>query len=407
MKAILGDYIAEAVNGFASGERTEDGVIQLRMNNVSSKGSIDLSRSIRVPTSDKQRQRFLLKQGDVLFNHTNSTELVGKTALFDAYDEDVVFSNHFTRLRVKPEKADATYLSFFINHLWNRGYFRQRCQVWVGQSAVRFEVLATAPAKFPDVSTQHRVAFRLKEQMSAVEQARQSANDASKAIRPLLEKTIADSFRCIIPLSLGRDEAPAPKGWRWKSLVELARLATGHTPSRRCPEYWADGDIPWLALPDIRALDCHVATKTSEMTNALGIANSSARLLPPGTVALSRTASVGFVTLFGKEMATSQDFVNWVCGPDLYPSFLMWLLRAARVFIRGASTGAVHQTVYMNVVERFRVCLPNIAEQKKIAARLDESFRLIQQLQAAHEAQLAALDRLPGAYLREAFGNLQ
>lgn len=266
--------------------------------------------------------------------------------------------------------------------------------------------IATIKVSLPDLPTQRQIASRLKEQMSAVEQARHAASSALQSIRVLLDKTIAESFHSITPLSLGRDEVPAPEGWRWQSLLELARLATGHTPSRRCPEYWANGDIPWLALPDIRALDCHVVTETSEMTNAKGIANSSARLLPAGTVALSRTASVGFVTIFGREMATSQDFVNWVCGPDLNPPFLMWLLRAARPFIKGASTGAVHQTVYMDVVERFRVCIPSLEAQTTIAARLDESFRLIQHLQAAHEAQLEALDKLPGAYLREAFGSL-
>lgn len=242
--------------------------------------------------------------------------------------------------------------------------------------------------------------------MVALEKARESAAIAFTAAKALLDKTIADSFYGITPLSLGRDEAPAPEGWRWHSLLDLAQLATGHTPSRRCPEYWVEGDIPWLALPDIRALDCRVVTETSEKTNADGIANSSARVLPANTVALSRTASVGFVTIFGREMATSQDFVNWVCGPQLHAPFLMWLLRAARSFIKGVSTGAVHQTVYMDVVERFRICLPDLATQQTIAARLNESFGMIQELQSAHEAQLKALDQLPGAYLREAFGSL-
>jgi type I restriction enzyme S subunit len=53
--------------------------------------------------------------------------------------------------------------------------------------------------------------------------------------------------------------------------------------------------------------------------------------LPAGTVCLSRTASVGFVTIMGRQMATSQDFVNWVCGPGLDPLLLFFLLVANRV----------------------------------------------------------------------------
>jgi type I restriction enzyme S subunit len=316
-----------------------------------------------------------------------------------------VLNQHIFRVDFDHDEIDPDWMVFAINeqleHLIGKAHGA------VGLSHVTRGECDNMEIWLPDLATQCRLASRLKGQKAAVEQARRAADDAFNTLRSLLDKTIADSFHGITPLSLGRDEAPAPKDWRWQSLLELARLATGHTPSRRCPEYWAEGDIPWLALPDIRAMDCRVASETSEKTNAQGIANSSARVLPAGTVALSRTASVGFVTIFGRDMATSQDFVNWVCGPDLHAPFLMWLLRASRTFIKGASTGAVHQTVYMDVVERFRVCLPNLETQTAIATRLNEAFLLIQQLQSAHEAQLEALDALPGAYLREAFGNLE
>lgn len=161
-----------------------------------------------------------------------------------------------------------------------------------------------------------------------------------------------------IPLSVGMDRSPAPHGWRWVRLQDIARLESGHTPSRSRPEWWG-GDVPWIALPDIRALDGKVAQDTAEHTNEQGLANSSARLLPAGTVVLSRTASVGFVTVMGRPMATSQDFVNWVCGSELDPLFLMHLLRASRELIRSLSSGAVHKTVYVPTVKTFEVCVPS------------------------------------------------
>ncbi|MFG0275899.1 MAG: restriction endonuclease subunit S [Phycisphaerales bacterium] len=191
-------------------------------------------------------------------------------------------------------------------------------------------------------------------------------------------------------------------GWRWHRLVDLARLATGHTPSRRKPEYW-DGDIPWLQLPDIRALDGRVTTDTADHTNALGIANSAAVLLPPGTVCLSRTASVGFVTIMGREMATSQDFVNWVCGPDLDPKFLMYLFIACREQIRSLGSGAVHQTIYFPTVEQFSICAPRIDEQRRLAARMATSLEATESVIARAQEQLAAAEALPAAILRAAF----
>lgn len=196
---------------------------------------------------------------------------------------------------------------------------------------------------------------------------------------------------------------PTRKGWRWHRLTTLARLATGHTPSRRCPEYW-DGDIPWIQLPDIRALDGRVAMDTLEHTNALGIENSAAVRLPAGTVCLSRTASIGFVTIMGREMATSQDFVNWICGPDLDPAFLMHLFIACRKPIRDLGSGAVHHTIYFPTVEQFAVCVPDLPTQRRIAADLSARLAAAEEVIARCREELAAIEALPAALLRDAFG---
>ena len=195
---------------------------------------------------------------------------------------------------------------------------------------------------------------------------------------------------------------PIRPGWKWHRLTDLARLATGHTPSRRHAEYW-NGDIPWLQLPDIRALDGRRAMGTLEHTNELGIANSAAVLLPENTVCMSRTASVGFVTLMGRPMATSQDFVNWVCGPNLYPEFLMHLLIACRAPIRELGSGAVHHTIYFPTVKAFSVCVPPRAEQERIATWLTAAMAEAEQARAAARARLAAATALPASFVRQLF----
>src|SRR5439155_8508766 len=110
--------------------------------------------------------------------------------------------------------------------------------------------------------------------------------------------------------------APWLSGSRWPTVPirYVARLGTGHTPSRQHPEYWEDCTIPWVTLADVGQLrdgTVDVITSTTENISPLGIANSSAVRHPAGTVILSRTASVGFSTILGVDMATSQDFATW------------------------------------------------------------------------------------------------
>ena len=95
----LGDVISEAISGFATSVRASDGVIQLRMNNVDTRGNLVWNGFIRVPADAASMRKYQLRPGDVMFNNTNSTALVGKSAIFESHSEPVVFSNHFTRLR--------------------------------------------------------------------------------------------------------------------------------------------------------------------------------------------------------------------------------------------------------------------------------------------------------------------
>ncbi|QDV42507.1 EcoKI restriction-modification system protein HsdS [Stieleria neptunia] len=206
----------------------------------------------------------------------------------------------------------------------------------------------------------------------------------------------------IVPLTIHPIPKPGPTGWTWHKLNKIAKLESGHTPSRSRPDWWG-GDIPWLALPDIRKLDGQYADDTLEHTNDEGLANSSARLLPKGTVCLSRTASVGYVTILNRPMATSQDFVNWICGPELHPEFLMYTLLASRDYIRSLSSGAIHKTVYVPTVKDFQVCAPSINEQTRVAKLIRVQMNGVESAKVAVGKQLAAINALPASILRQAF----
>jgi type I restriction enzyme S subunit len=253
------------------------------------------------------------------------------------------------------------------------------------------------------LAEQCRIAAHLRGQLREVDALRASAMAEDTELVRLRTRVYETAFP-VTPLSVASESTNAA-GWSWRPLASLARLESGHTPSRSRADWWG-GDIPWIALPDIRALDGRRVLDTIEHTNADGIANSSARVLPAGTVVLSRTASVGFVTIMGRPMATSQDFVNWVCGPDLDPDFLMYLFVRSRERFRSLSAGAIHKTVYFPTVMALRVCVPTIDEQRRIVVRLTAQLAEIDWARVALEAQRVAIDALPAALLRDVFGEV-
>ena len=110
--------------------------------------------------------------------------------------------------------------------------------------------------------------------------------------------------------------------------------------------------------------------------------------------------------MLGRPMATGQDFVNWICGPDLGPEFLMHLFIRSRDYLRSLSSGAIHKTIYFPTVKEFRVCIPDIVEQRRVVARLREQLAAIDVMSAAIREQQAAIAALPAALLRRAFEDL-
>ena len=214
---------------------------------------------------------------------------------------------------------------------------------------------------------------------------------------------LVEAFQHPSPISTGGTRSPF-EHWTARPLLSLARLESGHTPSRRHPEWWG-GSVPWLALPDIRKLHGKLAHETTETINDAGLANSSARLLPVGTVCVCRDASIGFVTMLGRPMATSQHFCNWVCDTErLDPEFLMYAFMASFDYLRELGSGSVLKTIYMPTIQSFHIASPAIAEQRRIARTLREQLAAAEALQIRLGERQAEIERLPQRILAAAFG---
>jgi len=173
-----------------------------------------------------------------------------------------------------------------------------------------------------------------------------------------------------------------PVEWECARMANIAKLESGHTPSKRMPSYWG-GTIPWVSLFDTEGLQGKEISETSKMITDEGLNNSSARLLPKGTVVFSRTATVGKTTVMGREMATSQDFANYICGQKLHNHFLVYLFRSMGRTWKSLMAGSIHNTIYMPIFKALQIALPPVEEQRTIATALSDM-----------DALLAALDRL-------------
>ncbi len=104
----------------------------------------------------------------------------------------------------------------------------------------------------------------------------------------------------------------------------------------------------------------------------------------------------------GREMATSQDFVNWVCTPALLPKFLMYALLAEKDNLHRFGKGTTHTTIYFPEVKALHVSLAPVNEQRRIVAKIEELFSDLDAGMVALERVRANLKRYRAAVLKAA-----
>lgn len=160
--------------------------------------------------------------------------------------------------------------------------------------------------------------------------------------------------------------------WQQTTLGEVADIVSGSTPKSSVSRYW-DGQIAWATPTDLSRLEGKHISVTDRTISDAGLTESSARLLPPGSVLFSSRAPIGLVAINTTPMATNQGFKSFVPKPEVHSDFLYWWLKANRRQLEDLGNGATFKEVSKAVVSRVEFPLPPLTEQRRIAAILDKA----------------------------------
>lgn len=172
----------------------------LRMNNLED-GRIIIDDLQFVDLDDKTLGRFRLAKGDVLFNRTNSIDLVGKTSVFDL-DRDMVFASYLIRLKVKNEKALSHFLGQYLS--WDQSQVRLKGLATraVGQSNISATRLSTFAIPLPPLEEQRQITLTLSNLDKKVEVEEKRKAVLQRLFKTMLHKLMTGEIR-VKDLDLG------------------------------------------------------------------------------------------------------------------------------------------------------------------------------------------------------------
>jgi len=240
---LVGRGVLSLKNGFAQGGHNSEGrgVPHLRPFNVTSNGTISLDqvKSVSPPVPSSP---YWVLPGDVIFNNTNSEELVGKTAFFPL-EGRYVLSNHMTIMRVHdPSRLDAYWLSQYLQLLWRQGVLQSLCRRHVNQASVSLERLKEVHIPLPPLPEQRAIAHVL----STVQRAREATEAVIAATRELKRSLMRHLFMYgpvpvdeVAGVRLKETEIGlVPEGWGVRALSSVAAVQGGCGAGEE--SIWAD-----------------------------------------------------------------------------------------------------------------------------------------------------------------------
>ncbi|CBG90140.1 restriction endonuclease subunit S [Citrobacter rodentium] len=173
-----------------------------------------------------------------------------------------------------------------------------------------------------------------------------------------------------------------PEHWRVSRIKNYAKIESGHTPSRTKPEYWISCNIPWVSLNDSKQLkEIDYIEDTFYKISELGMANSSAHLLPARAVVFTRDASIGLSAITTKSMAVSQHLIAWICDEKfIIPEFLLLVFYAMEKEFERYTFGATIKTIGMDNVRGLKSTFPPVEEQRNL---IDWAFSKIEKIKSS------------------------
>ncbi len=271
-----------------------------------------------------------------------------------------------------------------------------------------FEILADAPngvQKLRELILQLAVRGKLVAQDEKDEPASVLMENIKVERERLNKEKKIKKIEPMPPIDFDEIQYSIPKSWQWVHLGEIGQVVGGGTPDTKNPDYFTEKGISWLTPADLYGLkDKYIGRGRRDLSES-GLKDSSAQLMPAGTVLFSSRAPIGYVAIAKNELATNQGFKSLIPYIVEMNEYIYYFLKKAGKEIDECASGTTFKEIPGKDFVKVKIPLPPLAEQHRIVAKVDQLMSLCDDLEARQQKKRetrahlnsAALDRLLAA----------
>ena len=282
-------------------------------------------------------------RGDIVITHRGTLGQIVCIPETSKYDRYVISQSQF---RVKcNEKALPEYLVYYFHTaIGQHKLLSNASQVGVPALARASTTFQKIEVEIPDIKTQQKVVSVL----NAIE----AKINVNRSINENLEQQAQAYFQ-----ELFVDNADPE--WTTGTISDLGTVVGGSTPSKAKPEYYTETGIAWITPKDLSINKSKFVFHGENDITELGLKNSSATIMPEGTVLFSSRAPIGYIAIAAGEVTTNQGFKSVVPKSEVGTPFVYFFLKNTLPVIEGMASGSTFKEVSGSTMKNVPAVIPD------------------------------------------------
>ena len=272
-------------------------------------------------------------------------------------DDKIALAQRIVCLRGKEDALDNTYLKYFL--MSNIGQYRLKArETGTTVTGIKQSELKEVLIDYPNYELQQKIASILSSLDNKIELNRRINDNLEQQAQALFKSWFVD----FEPFKDGKfvesELGMIPKGWRVGTLNEIGNVVGGGTPSKSKPEYYCSDGIAWITPKDLSISKTKFISNGEIDITELGYKNSSAKIMPKGSILFSSRAPIGYIAIALNDITTNQGFKS-VIPKKAGTAFIYLYLKDSVDSIESQATGSTFKEASGALMKTQKVLIPS------------------------------------------------
>ena len=307
-------------------------------------GRIDEIQTL-YPGVDKipSRARRKASVGDILFSTVRPNQK--HYGIIEAGTENLLVSTGFTVVTVDTTIADP----YFIYYYLTQSSVIESLQAIAEQSTSTYPSIKPSDIEdieldLPELETQKKIGSTLRMLDRKIALNEKINDNLEQQAQSYFQELFVDN---------------ADPEWTTGTISDLGTVVGGSTPSKAKPEYYTESGIAWITPKDLSNNKSKFVSHGENDITELGLRNSSASIMPEGTVLFSSRAPIGYIAIAAGEVTTNQGFKSVVPKPEIGTPFVYFFLKNTLPVIEGMASGSTFKEVSGSTMKNVPAVIPD------------------------------------------------